>query len=560
MALVAALMAAVMPVPRAGAKTPRVCGTVIVPTALGTGVPPGSVTSLNPLFAASGNDDEIIGMLYYGLIWVNRVHKIEWSRSMATGIKVSKNDTVFTVSMKKWVWSDGVPVTSADVKYMFDLVKKMGPTYREYGDGGIPTLVKHFTLLGPEKFSLTLAHPVNPDWFELTGLATLIPLPEHVWGRYTINQMWRRQSDPRFFRVVDGAYQIESYAMGRHMSFVPNPRYEGHRSQIKRFVVAFLHSSGAEIEGLRTGALDMSNLPFSLWPEGRRLSELRRIKMAPSFRTGFYLLNFRNKKVPFFRDVRVRRAFADAIDQAQISKLLTHGLQVVQYGPVPVDPPTFLSPSAQAGHYPVGYDPAKARALLRAAGWKRGKDGIRVKDGKRLSFVVKVPSGGATSMLGTEFVQQELRAIGMQMKIRVVTLNQAIAMLGNPDEWEATKLSIGDGNFPSGGPFFRTGAPINVEGYSDKKMDRLLANVDTAPGLRALYDYENYAEEQQPEIFSGVTGSIVLARKGIRGVNMFLSPMGSWSPQYLYFTRPDCQGATVKQLPPPTMAGQGAKK
>lgn len=553
-------MAAVMPMPRAGAKTPRVCGTVIVPTALGTGVPPGSVTSLNPLFAASGNDGEIIGMLYYGLIWVNRAHKIEWSRSMATGIKISKNDTVFTVSMKKWVWSDGVPVTSADVKYMFDLVKKMGPTYRGYGDGGMPTLVQHFTLLGPEKFSLTLVHPVNPNWFELTGLSTLVPLPEHVWGRYTINQMWRRQSDPRFFRVVDGAYQIESYAMGRHMSFVPNPRYQGHRSQIKRFVVAFLHSSGAEIEGLRTGVLDMSNLPFSLWPEGRRLSGVRRIKMAPSFRTGFVLLNFRNPKVAFFRDVRVRQALADAIDQALISKLLEHGLAPTQYGPVPTVPPTFLSPSARAGQYPVGFDPAKARALLRAAGWKRGKDGIRVKDGKRLSFVVKLPSGAATSMLGTEFIQQEWRAIGVEMKIRVVTLNQAIAMLGNPDEWEAARLSIGDGNFPSGGPFFRTGAPINVEGYSDKKMDRLLAKVDTEPGMKAFYRYEDYAEEQQPEIFSGVTGSIVLARRGIRGVNKFLSPMGSWSPQYLYFTRPDCQGAMVKQLPPPAMAGQGAKK
>jgi peptide/nickel transport system substrate-binding protein len=256
----------------------------------------------------------------------------------------------------------------------------------------------------------------------------------------------------------------------------------------------------------------------------------------------------------------VRQALADAIDQAEISKLLEHGLAPTQYGPVPTVPPTFLSPSARAGQYPVGFDPAKARSLLRAAGWLRGPDGIRVKDGKRLSFEVKLPSGGATSMLGTEFIQQEWRAIGVEMKIRVVTLNQAIAMLGNPDEWEAARLGIGDGNFPSGGPFFRTGAPINVEGYSDKKMDRLLAKVDTEPGMKAFYRYEDYAEEQQPEIFSGVTGSIVLARRGIRGVNMFLSPTGSWSPQYLYFTRPDCRAAKVKPLPPAIMAEQGAKK
>ena len=53
-------------------------------------------------------------------------------------------------------------------------------------------------------------------------------------------------------------------------------------------------------------------------------------------------------------------------------KLIDHGQGVEIYGPVPPVPPTFLSPEMRAGHYPVGYDPAKARALFSAAGYSAG--------------------------------------------------------------------------------------------------------------------------------------------------------------------------------------------
>lgn len=529
----------------AGAAAPRVCGTVIVPPGVGLGTPPTSVPELNFFFAGSTYDSEALGIMYYGLLWINREHQIDFSRSLATKIDVSKNDTVFTVSLKPWKWSDGQPVTSADVKYTFDMIKKLGPTFLDYGIGGIPTVVKSFKLLGPEQFQITTIHPVNPDWFELAGLSILTPMPKHVWGKYSVNQLFRRQSTPSMFKVVDGPFRLISFKIGRHIVFGPNPTYQGHKPQIHRFIMKFLHSSGAEIEGLRTGSLDMSNLPFSLWNEGRALNGVRLIRMIPNFGFNYLQLNFKNPKVSFFRDVRVRQAIADALDQKRASHLLYHDLVPVEYGPVPVVPTTFLSPSAKAGQYPVGYDPAKARALLRAAGWKKGPDGIRVKNGKRLSFTYLAYSGGATALLDTELQQQELRAVGIEMKIRIVTFNQLLAISQRPLAWEATAFGWSLGSYPSDGVQLRTNAPYNQSGYSDKKMDRLLNDVDTQPGMQALYAYQDYAAEQQPEIFEGSPGSILLVRRGIRGVNKFLSPTGAWSPQYLHYTTPDCRGAKV---------------
>lgn len=529
------------------APAPAACGTVIVPPGIGLGTPPASVNSLNPFLITSAYDAEAAGLLYYGLLWVNRDHRIDWSRSLATKIGVSNNDTTFTVTMKPWTWSDGVPVTTADVEYTYNLIRKLGPTYNAYGSGGMPTAIKSFTVLGPERFQVVTAHPVNPDWFELVGLAQLVPYPAHAWGKYSVNQIWRRQSNPDFFKVVDGPFRLVSYKMGRHIIFAPNPAYQGHRAQIRRFIMKFLHSSGAEIEGMQSGTLDMSNLPFSLWSAGHRLRNVRVMKMTPNFGFQFIQLNYKNPQVSFFRDLAVRQAMADAINQRQAIRVLYHGVTRPQYGPVPVVPPTFLSPSARAGKYPVGYDPARARRLLSRAGWKPGPGGIREKNGKPLRFTDIIPSGGATAMLWTEMQQQDLRAVGIDMKIRQVTFNQLLALQYKPLEWQAMSFGWSLGNYPSDGAQFRTNGAYNQTGYSDPKMDRLLNAVTTQPGNQALYEYQDYAAEQQPIIFQNDTGAVILVRKGLRGVNKAFPPTGAWSPQYLRWTTPPCGHPAVAE-------------
>jgi peptide/nickel transport system substrate-binding protein len=530
---------------------PAACGTVIVPPGIGTGAPPASVNSLNPFLINSLYDGEAASLLYKGLIWVNRDHKIDWSRSLATKIDVSKHNTVFTVTMRPWNWSDGKPVTSKDVKYTYELIKKLGPTYLSYGTGGMPTAVKRFKILGPERFQITTKHPVNPEWFEFLGIGQLEPYPSHVWSKYSINQMWRRQSSAGFFKVVDGPFRIISFKMGRHIIFGLNPSYQGHKPQIRRFIMKFLHSAGSEIEGMRSGTLDMSNLPFSLWSAAHRVKNVRIMQMKPNFGFDYIQINFKNPKVSFFRDLDVRQAIADAINQKAAIALLFHNTSHEQYGPVPVDPPTFLSPSAKAGKYPVGYDPAKARKLLEKAGWKMGPGGVRMKDGKRLEFTYLQSSGGATAELDNEMMQQNLQAVGIDMRIRQVTFNQLLALSQKPLAWEAMAFGWTLPAYPSNGAQFRTGAPYNQEGYSDKKMDQLLDAVTTQPGNQALYEYQDYTSAQQPEIFIPEPGSVVLIRKGLRGVNKAFPPNGNWSPQYLHFTTPPCGHATVAENTPP---------
>jgi peptide/nickel transport system substrate-binding protein len=523
-------------VPAAYAAVPvHDCGTIVVPTGIGVGNG-ADITSMNPLLSSSLYNQEVSDLLYQNLIWLNaNTGTIDWSRSIANSVSTPDNGTTYNVTLRPWHWSDGVPVTTADVAYTFKLIKEFGTTYAQYGAGGMPDIVKALNIVSPTQFQLVLTHRVNPTWFIYNGLSQLSPLPEHSWGKYSVDEIFQEQSSPAFFSVVDGPLQARRLDIGLDLVLLPNPTYDGPKSHFHRLIFKFLESDGAALQGVEAGDLDMANAPAPLWRALQHLPGLNLTMLPPVAAYGEIALNFRNPAVPFFRDVRVREAMADAIDQATMIKLVDHGHGVKIYGPVVPEPPTFLSPEMKAGIYPVGYDPAKARALLQAAGYRTGPDGIMRKDGKELSFVYLMLSGDAANEQVTELTQADLLKIGIRMKVREIEFNQLVALLENPKaDWQAAGLGETTSVYPSGEELFSTGAGQNAGGYSDAQMDRLITTSTEAPGLSGLYAYENYASAQQPVIFQAAGLPSVLSRDTIHGVKNFVDAGGIYYPDQLY--------------------------
>jgi peptide/nickel transport system substrate-binding protein len=228
---------------------------------------------------------------------------------------------------------------------------------------------------------------------------------------------------------------------------------------------------------------------------------------------------------------------ADAIDQEGMIKLIDHGAGEVIYGPVPPVPPTFLSPAMRAGHYLVGYDPAKARALLIEAGYAPGPDGILQKDGKKLSFTFLMLTGDALIAQMTEFIQSDLAKIGIQMKVHEIEFNQLVALLNNPKaDWQAAGLGETVTGYPTGEELFATNSFQNSGGYSDPTMDRLIDESTNMPGLNGLFAYEDYASTQQPVIFFEREQISVLVRGRIHGMRNFVDGLGQYYPDQLYCT------------------------
>jgi peptide/nickel transport system substrate-binding protein len=514
------------------------CHTIVVPPGLGIG-PGADITSFNPLFITSLYNDEAAWMLFEQLIWINRFHEVDWSRSIAKSITTSDNDRIYDITLRPWKWSDGVPVTSADVLYTFKLIKAYGKNYAGYGAGGMPMLIQSMATPDAEHVQIVLKKPVNPKWFILNGISQLIPFPKHKWANFSTNKIWESQSDPAFFSVVDGPLKIMKLAIGQYAEFIPNPLYGGGKMHFGHFIMKFVNSEGQELQAVEAGDLDMSNIPFDLYDKATSLPGMRVVSLPPSYGWHELIPNIVNKSLPYFADMRVRQALADAINQKEIIKTAMHGHGIETHNPVPSYPPAFLSPDARAGQFPVGYDPEKAKALLAEAGFTPGLAGILQKNGQRLAFTLKIPAGQPLRIEIAEVIQQDLRAVGVEMKVQQVEFNQLIvAMVGQPQSWQAILVAETLAAYPSGEDLFKTGGYLNNNGYSDKTMDKLVDESTDRPGLSGLFAYEDYAAAQQPVIFLPNVEYSILVRKHVHGIRSFMNPLGMWAPEKLFCTAP----------------------
>jgi peptide/nickel transport system substrate-binding protein len=221
-------------------------------------------------------------------------------------------------------------------------------------------------------------------------------------------------------------------------------------------------------------------------------------------------------------------------------KVIFHGFGTPLYGPIPTQPPTFLSPAAKSGSVPVSYNPARARALLQDAGYTTGPDGIAQKSGQRLSFEALLVSGSDTGPLIAQFVQSNLAAIGIDLHIRQLAFNQVAALLGGPPQgWQAAFIGWAINGYPDGQQIYATDGGSNVSHYSDPHMDQLVTAVNFAADRQPLFAYQDYAAAEQPSIFLSDGARPVIARRGIAGVRDFINPDGALYPEDLTLTDPN---------------------
>ncbi len=535
--LIAGAVAAVLAFAPCGAGSARAaCGTLVLPTGLDANAPT-AAQSLHPILTNNSiYDQESFNLLFRPLLWFSSDHTIDWSLSHAASIDVQEGGRVFVVTLKPIAWSDGVAVTADDVLYSFELMKQLGPLYFGYDTGGIPTLFQAIEATGPLTLRITLTQAVNPEWFELGGLSQFYALPRHVWGRYSLEEQRSLQTDVGFMSVVDGPFRLTEFISGRYAAFAPNPGFAGRQPEIARLVLDFLEGT-SPLEALRAGELDVANVPFSVYDAALAIPGLRLVHMAPNSGYESMVVNTANPSAPFLADVRVRQAIADAINESEIIRLAFHGNSVPARSPVPPVPETFVSADGRAGRFPVGYDPARARALLAEAGFSPGPDGILVSGGRRLEWTHLV-SDSATDLLNEwQVVQSNLAAVGIRMNIRLMQFSQIIATVErDPTAWATAAVGWSFPNYPDMQANYGTGAGQNFGHFSDPETDTLLKQVQDEPGRDALFRLQDHLAALQPFIILPQGAYSLLARPGIEGLTEAIQANYLWALQKIRFT------------------------
>lgn len=183
--------------------------------------------------------------------------------------------------------------------------------------------------------------------------------------------------------IGTGPYQLDSYDPKSQITVVRNPDYWGDAPSVDRLTFRFIGDDNARLLALQNGEIDVigevtPQMMLSMPQDGSVvLHESRPIRYVA-------LLANLNGAAPFdiIQDYKVREALAWSIDRETIAKILFDGRGVPAKGILP----GWMFNLGDDHTDGFGFDPAKAAALFDEAGWTMGADGVREKDGRKLSL------------------------------------------------------------------------------------------------------------------------------------------------------------------------------
>ncbi|SPC15295.1 Dipeptide ABC transporter, substrate binding protein [Cupriavidus taiwanensis] len=379
--------------PAQAAEAPRAGGTlttiiqpepVILTSALNSAAPTG-------FFSAN---------VFDGLIEYDNDFKLK--PALAQRWDISKDSKTLTFHLRPNVkWHDGKPFTSADVKWTLENVwKKLHPR-NQILFGKVTRVDTPDALTVVLQFSepsLAVLSSLNSNGAQV--------LPKHLYeGTDILNNPYNNKP------VGTGPFVFKEWSKGNYIVLERNPDYwDKGKPYLDKIVFKVIPDASARAAALEKGEVQYA--PFNPVPlkDAQRLSQLPSLKLETR---GYEWLSpwlFMDVNIdrPYFKDVRVRQALAHAIDLNTLNKVVWFGFGKPAVSPVVSTLGQFFNPSVPK--YP--YDPARAEALLDAAGLKRGADGHRLK------IQIDYLPYGDDYKRSAEYIKQALKRVGVDVTVR----------------------------------------------------------------------------------------------------------------------------------------------
>ncbi len=434
------------------------------------------------------------------------------------GIQLTRNPAAMRViyHLRPGVtWSDGAPLTAADVKFTWETVKD--PHYLAESKDGSAEVESIDT---PDDATVIVNYKAVSPSFAST-LFTFGILPRHLLAGRDLNH------DPYNDKPLGtGPFMVSEFRRGQYVVLDRNPHYWGRDAQgaplpyLDRIIYKIIPNSNTMGALIRAGEVLLApRIPFML---AKQLQGAANIELVMGASLGFARLDFGMKGDSMLRDPKLRRAIALAINRAALVKA-AGGYPKPIFSPVLPVLTGLYDPSPDAAV--PGFDPDAANAALDAAGYTRGADGYRSRDGKPLVFGITTQSGAIDYEIAEQIIIAELKAVG----IRVSADNKTGIAYREARYKGAFDLLYGQivtAADPVYSVFYGTHGPLNGEGYSDPAMDAALLRMETS----LEPDARRAAGAEMQRIFAHdlpslpMLSNVSIAAKTVRLKNFVINP------------------------------------
>ena len=341
----------------------------------------GEPVQLDPAVITDGISSRITRQIFDGLVRY-RGSTTEVEPALAEKWEVSRDGRVWTFELRHNVkFHDGTPLDAAAVVWNFERwwksnhaqhenQVKAGQTFEyweaQFGGFDDKSIVSKVEAVGSHTVRITLKDPQAPFLANLAMFVFDVASPKAV-------EKWGLEFGKH--PVGTGAFQFVEWKPNQEVILEANPGYWGVKPRVKRVVVRNIKDNSQRLGALKAGEIHGM--------EGLNPDDVAVVKSDPSLQlllrptntTGYIAFNY---KVKEFQDKRVRQAFAHAINKKAIVDALYGGTGLVA---TQFQPPSLWGYNRELKDFEYG--PARARELLRQAGFAQGLSEITGEDGKK---------------------------------------------------------------------------------------------------------------------------------------------------------------------------------
>ncbi len=469
----------------------------------------GEASTLIPLLATDSSSHAVAGQIYNGLVKYDK--NLNIVGDLAKSIDISKDGLTITFHLHQGVkWHDGAPFTAKDVLYTYNVTidPKTPTAYAEDFKQ-----VKSITAPDELTIRVTYESPFAPA---LASWGVNI-LPAHLLEGKDITKSPLARSP-----IGTGPYRFKEWVTSQKIVLEANKEYFEGRPFIDRYIYRIIPDSSTMYMELKAGAIDLMTLtPVQYARQTTAKSFTDRFNKYRYPSSGYLYMGY-NLRHPLFGDKRIRQALTAAINKDELIQGVLFGMGQKAHGPI-VPGRWAYNPSVKD----IGYDPKHAAELLAQAGWKeKNSDGILVKDGKPFKFTILTNQGNQQRLMTAQIVQQRLRGVGIDVKIRIVEWAAFLKEFVNKGNFEVVMLAWGTSQDPDMYDIWHSSknkpGELNFIGYNNAEVDRLLiegrSTFDIEKRKRAYFRIQEILAEEQPYTFLYVPDSLPVVSARIRGV------------------------------------------
>lgn len=365
--------------------------------------------SLNPSGTGSGNDTLYVTRQLVDSLLYQNPNSNELEPWLAQSWTANADATAFTFVLRDDVtFSDGTPLTAENVKATFDDIIAAGPKSQAVS-----------AFVGYKQSVALDAHTIEVD-FTTPNAAfpnSTASVALGIVGASTIATPYDSRATGESV-VGTGPFVLKSYTKNVATELTKRAGYDWSPKSLGATGAAHLDSVTFQVvpePAVRTGSLTSGQVDV--------IGGVQPVDVDSITASGFPLVDRGNPGVtfgeyfnlsrPIVGDSAVREAIARATNAAEIRDTALNDKFAVGTGILAKTTPGWADESSY-----FTFDAKKSARLLDAAGWKLGTDGIRAKDGSRLSLVVNWITNFGPNQTSLELLQQQLKKVGIEITLQ----------------------------------------------------------------------------------------------------------------------------------------------